>query len=123
MSYERIFLLVLCVAVFSIGIANVWFTERYFFWMERRRYANPLDPSEAKLRNMKINGGIEILLGIFVAWLVVSEQDLFLTVKPHNRYQAPGSSSLFNPPKTQERNNAWQNNLFNHNKNPESGKR
>lgn len=65
----QIFFLVLAFPSLVLGIPRLFFPERVFYFVERMRYAYPLEPSPFCLRSMRIGGLILSLAGAGLAWL------------------------------------------------------
>ena len=69
MNHPQLLFLILSAPLIALGVINLFYTERYFYWSESRTYANPLEPSAIKLKNMRLGGVIQLLGACCLAYL------------------------------------------------------
>jgi hypothetical protein len=72
MQQHQMFFLFLAPALLVLGGIKLFFTERFFYWGESRKYAYPLEPSAFKLRSMRLSGVLQVLAGLFLAYVSIS---------------------------------------------------
>lgn len=66
-QYQMLFLS-FAPALLALGVINLFFTEWFFYWGERRTYAYPLEPSSFKLRKMRLGGVLQVLVALCFAY-------------------------------------------------------
>jgi hypothetical protein len=70
-QYQMLFLSMAPLLLF-LGVVNLFFTERFFYWGERRTYAYPLEPSSFKLRKMRLGGVLQVLGALCLAYVGIA---------------------------------------------------
>jgi hypothetical protein len=70
-QYQTVFLF-LAPAVLVYGGAKLFFTERFYYWCERRKYAYPLEPSSYNLRTTRLGGVIDVLGALCFAYVGIA---------------------------------------------------
>lgn len=69
MPPEQVVLLVLGLACLAHSVVRIFYTKNFYFWCERRKYAEPLEPSNFNLYRMRAIGVLEMIMGGFFAYI------------------------------------------------------